>query len=352
MPIEGFETLNVLENDRLFRFCMSTGAAAVRKLKGVLEKGFRSSAGQKGGVRADPVNAVIENYYRAGNLRSLQELAEREIYSNDEAARARGIGALDRMVKIAERTDTVSEGRMVTQHFTGPSKRDIGYTVYLPPGYENSEERYPVVYLMHGFMLPINSPMVPKNSDDYWRKNFTANRLFDRLIASGAIKKTIVVMPDMGTAPIRSAGRNEDLIINNLIPHIDQNYRTIADRGHRAMDGYSLGARLSVGIASRNPEKFSSVGGHSGIYHGLKPKKTGGLHYYLSASFVDPLSAVESRRAVKDIRKRGGDVIYDQHRMMTASPPTPFHTYQMWRRGIGMSMVYHSMNFKRAERKN
>ncbi|MBI3413491.1 MAG: hypothetical protein HY051_05435 [Candidatus Aenigmarchaeota archaeon] len=319
----------------------------VRRLKGILERIFHHSAGRE--TYETAVNAAIENYYRAGDLRRLGEFAEEAIYSSDGKTRARGIRALDRIVKLAEKTEPSQKGRWATDTITDFKGKARKYSVYLPPGYENSMERYPVVYVMHGLMTPINSPSGLKSSGEYWKKGLELDTMLDRLISSGAIHKMIFVMPDMGAMPLRPSGRNEEFLVNTLIPEVDNKYRTVPDKNHRAIDGYSLGARLSIGIASKNPDKFSSAGGHNGTYHGTAPKRIEGLKVYLSSSIWDPLSITKTRRVAKTV-EGGGNVAYDQHKMITASLPTPFHSHQMWKRGLEMSFIYHSMNFKRSER--
>ncbi|MBI4167457.1 MAG: esterase family protein [Candidatus Aenigmarchaeota archaeon] len=332
---------------------MSVATLTVRKIKAFLEKKFSHAPDESADNDTQEASrrGVIENFYRAGEIEKLKEIAEHDVYSPAEASRALGVLALDRIAKLAEKSEPQANGTITSRTLPDSRGGTRKYTLYLPPGYENSKERYPVVYLLHGMMTPVNSPMGPMSSDEYWRNKLKVAKLIDRLIDTGAINRAVFVMPDMGAIPIRSDGRNEEFITKDLIPHIDQTYRTMPDRNHRAIDGYSLGARLSVGIATRNPDKFSSVSGHSGIYHGMDPKKTKGLHFYFSASRWDPLSTAKSNRMVKKIRSDDGDVVYDKHAILKFSPPTPMHTYEMWRRGLEMSFIYHSMNFKRAEQK-
>jgi enterochelin esterase family protein len=102
--------------------------------------------------------------------------------------------------------------------------------------------------------------------------------ILDNLIAEGKAKPMIVVM-DNGYAVDPSAPRNNSaqglrglfansaltkVFVNELIPMIDKNFRTIADRDHRAMAGLSMGGFQSFQIALTNTDKFAYVGGFSG----------------------------------------------------------------------------------------
>lgn len=132
--------------------------------------------------------------------------------------------------------------------------RRMRYNIVLPEGYEDSEARYPVLYLLHGL------------TSDY-----TA---WARLgIQWHAIPyDLIVVMPDGGNSWYvnweRSDGgqenRWEDYIVRDLIGHVDANWRTTARREGRAINGFSMGGYGAVMLALRNPDLFCSAGSHSG----------------------------------------------------------------------------------------
>ena len=137
--------------------------------------------------------------------------------------------------------------------------------VYLPPGYDTSSARYPVVYVFTGFtgrgiFLLNESP---------WDENI-AQRM-DRLIAGGKVKPMILVMPDCftrigGSQYINSSatGNYEDHILKELVPFFDQKYRTRADRDYRAVMGKSSGGYGAVILAMRNPSVFGLFASHSG----------------------------------------------------------------------------------------
>jgi enterochelin esterase-like enzyme len=119
-------------------------------------------------------------------------------------------------------------------------------TVYVPPGYDQaSNRRYPVLYLLHGFA----------NDHRSWHRYGRANDILDNLLAQRKIEPALVVMPlgyggvlvngdGTGVAPsgdVRGDALYERDLLEDIIPMIDKRYRTIADRKHRAIVGFSMG---------------------------------------------------------------------------------------------------------------
>lgn len=145
-----------------------------------------------------------------------------------------------------------------------PSRREV--PVYLPPGYDSApQRRYPVVYLLAGF----NGRGTVFLNDTPGDENI-AQRL-DRLIGSGAVAPMIVVMPDCltrlgGSQYINSSatGRYEDHLVQELVPHIDRSYRTLASRAARAVSGKSSGGYGALMLAMRHPDVFGLAASHSG----------------------------------------------------------------------------------------
>jgi enterochelin esterase family protein len=144
-----------------------------------------------------------------------------------------------------------------------PARRDIA--IYLPPGYDTGERRYPTVYLLTGF----NSRGTMLLNEAPWDENI-AQRM-DRLIDSGAIQPMIVVMPDCltqygGSQYINSSasGRYEDHLIQEVVPFVDACYRTRAGRDDRAVAGKSSGGYGALMLAMRHPDVFGMAASHSG----------------------------------------------------------------------------------------
>ncbi len=179
--------------------------------------------------------------------------------------------------------------------------------VYTPPGYDkNLTTRYPVFYLQHG----------GGEDERVWIEMGRTNVILDNLIAAGKANPMIVVMetsavgppnegrgrPGIGAAPAtgsapapgQGAGRGAapaaapapgaapaagrgmpgvggpgggaygQFMVKDLIPWVDANFRTIADQGHRAMAGLSMGGGQTIAVTMANLDKFSHVGLFSG----------------------------------------------------------------------------------------
>ena len=144
---------------------------------------------------------------------------------------------------------------------TGTTRKCL---VYTPPGYsKDCEKRYPVLYLQHG----------AGESELGWTMQGKVNFIMDNLIAEGEARPMIIVM-DNGYAPAPDAenkarprgGNNafEEMVLNDLIPEIDANYRTIASRESRAIAGLSMGAGQAQRIGFAHLDVFSSIGAFSG----------------------------------------------------------------------------------------
>lgn len=128
--------------------------------------------------------------------------------------------------------------------------------IYLPPDYFTSgTRRYPVLYLVHG----------AGGSDDSWTSAGRANVILDNLIASRKAKPMIVVMPD-GITPFRPGVMtidNPDFgndLLQDLIPVIDRQYRTLARPETRAMAGLSMGGSHTYRVGLTHPEVFRWIG--------------------------------------------------------------------------------------------
>jgi enterochelin esterase-like enzyme len=127
------------------------------------------------------------------------------------------------------------------------------FRVYLPPCYdENTDTRYPVLYLLHGQTY----------TDDQWIR-LGATRILDDLILSGESQPFIMVFPDDRYWNLEAGPGFGDRLINDLIPYIDSTYRTLPDRNHRAIGGMSRGAGWSLRLGLAQWELFSVIGLHS-----------------------------------------------------------------------------------------
>jgi enterochelin esterase-like enzyme len=134
--------------------------------------------------------------------------------------------------------------------------------VYTPPGYgKDATKRYPVLYLQHGW----------GEDETAWSNQGHANLIMDNMIAEGKIKPFIIVMTYGMTNDTKIGGLRDfkidpfqTVLINELIPYIDANFRTIADQPHRAMAGLSMGGIETKTITLANLDKFAYIGLFSG----------------------------------------------------------------------------------------
>jgi enterochelin esterase family protein len=128
------------------------------------------------------------------------------------------------------------------------------FRVYTPPGYDqNPDKRYPILYLLHG------------NNDTQagWVDVGRANMIFDNLIADKKAVPMIVVMPFGHATNNTGAFDMERYMLEDVVPTAEKSYRTLGDREHRAIVGYSMGGGHSLSIGLKHLELFSAVAGFS-----------------------------------------------------------------------------------------
>lgn len=155
----------------------------------------------------------------------------------------------------ASQPSPVVDGKEIVTHHTFNSacmKKEMGYNILLPPKYEQETgKRYPVVYWCHGL-----------NGHEY--KDIGSAIFPYQAMAAGELPPMIIVYLN-GIAQSwycdSADGKvlSETMIMKELIPHIDQTYRTIAGRAGRAVSGMSMGGYGCLHLAFKYPEMFSSV---------------------------------------------------------------------------------------------
>jgi enterochelin esterase-like enzyme len=171
-------------------------------------------------------------------------------------------------------------------------------TVYVPPGYDQARNRrYPVLYLLHGFA----------NDHQSWHRYGRANDILDNLLAQKKIEPFLVVMPlgyggasangdGTGVPPTGDVRGDASLyerdLLEDIIPMVERTFRTIADRKHRAIVGFSMGGGQAARFGLRHLETFSQVGIMSAGMGG------GGAGGGSSAELLAPLAA-DSAKANK-----------------------------------------------------
>ena len=167
----------------------------------------------------------------------------------------------------------VPHGQLREVHYFSKSSDKIRHIyVYTPPDYDkDTSKRYPVLYLQHG----------GGEDETGWASQGYTGRIMDNLLAEGKAKPFIIVMENGGVGgprPTNAApagagpgGRGafnfsafEKVVIDDLIPYIDANFRTIADQPRRAMAGLSMGGMQTRSIAPAHLDTFSHIGVFSG----------------------------------------------------------------------------------------
>jgi enterochelin esterase-like enzyme len=194
----------------------------------------------------------------------------------------------------------VPHGNLIEHHYLNRLTRIARrVVVYTPPDYHTSNKKYPVVYLLHG-------------ANDYergWTQTGMANLIMDNLIAEKKAVPAIIVMP-FGHEKTGAAGRQPDILalqqalgytppppaargavpqgagpgvpgfgrgvspsgwsmekemLDYVIPYVEQEFRVIKNKDHRAIMGYSMGGGHATSIGFGHPELFATVGAFSGF---------------------------------------------------------------------------------------
>lgn len=128
------------------------------------------------------------------------------------------------------------------------------FLIYLPPCYDQkTDQRYPVLYLLHGQL----------QTDDFWVVHLGAPTAADNIILSGKSEPFIIVFPDDRYWNLDAESGFGNRVINVLIPYIDEHYRTLTDRSHRAVGGLSLGGGWAIHIGLTRYDLFGAIGLHS-----------------------------------------------------------------------------------------
>jgi enterochelin esterase family protein len=232
--------------------------------------------------------------------------------------------------------------------------------IYTPPGYDNDKKkRYPVLYLQHGMGEDRRA----------WPNQGRTNFILDNLIAEGKAKPMIVVMEDGGIArgfgtPIRDKsgkilprtqgqgpGRRggpgqgpnfwdefTETIITDVIPAVEEHFRTLTDRENRAVAGLSLGGTQTYQISQANLDRFANIGilsapfGFPGVetgYNGLlaKPDEFNKLVKVFFISMGSKEGPNTGRTIHETLDKAGIKNVYYE-------APGTAHEFQTWRKSL------------------
>lgn len=217
---------------------------------------------------------------------------------------ASAASAQSQLITKELRSQSISRNKIGTD----PSRKML---IYLPPGYdESAARRYPVIYLF------------PNPFEESYRFAFDhkdAQALFDRAIAAGVIEKFILVAVDMNTqlgsswyvnSPV--TGNWEDFMVDELVPYIDANFRTLSNSDSRGIAGIFIGGYGAIRLAMWHPDVFGSV-------YAMHPVGTGtGVRVSAAIPKWDILVHAQS---LSDVTKDGGTRIFTT--MFQAHLPAP-----------------------------
>ena len=216
------------------------------------------------------------------------------------------------------------------------------YYVYTPPGYDpKGKQRYPVLYLFHGF------------SDDAsgWTAVGRANIILDNLIAQGKAKPMLIVMTLGYGAPEyvsrnRSSQRDpslreknttrfRDALFNEVMPQVEKEYRVRTDRNSRAIAGLSMGGAESLFIGLTNLDRFAWIGGFSAgggsgdydkTYPNLDEKANSQIKLLWIACGTEDNLITSNRKFREWLKGKGIHV--------TEIETPGMHTWMVWRRNL------------------
>lgn len=167
------------------------------------------------------------------------------------------------------KVNDVPHGTVTKRWYQSPGLgMDRRMTIYTPYGYENSKEKYPVLYLLHG----------AGGDEEAWVTLGRTAQILDNLIAQGKVKPTIVVMPNgnviQDAAPgegyqgyykpqfmiPRTMDGTYEETFGDVMNFVEKNYRVKANKANRAVAGLSMGGYHSLHISRYYPNTFDYIG--------------------------------------------------------------------------------------------
>jgi len=252
-------------------------------------------------------------------------------------------------------------------------KMERKYSIYLPAGYDVSDQSYPVLYLLHG------------SGDDHtgWVQFGQVQNIADRVIALGLAGPMIIVMPDANTGvrgyfnDIQGNFNYEDFFFKELIPHIEKTYRVRSERRYRAVAGLSMGGGGTIFYALHQPDMFAAAAPLSAstgnweieqfkqrmnnrALQGISEKQIEDYFNHFSIESIIKNSSEEDLKKIKSIRWYiscgDDDFLYEGNSMMHIlfrknDIPHEYrvkdggHTWTYWRMELPLVMEFVSKSF-------
>jgi enterochelin esterase-like enzyme/lysophospholipase L1-like esterase len=213
--------------------------------------------------------------------------------------------------------------------------------VYTPAEYEvakNAKKRYPVLYLQHGM----------GEGETSWALQGKMQHIMDNAIAKGEAVPMLVVMESGDIKQPFGGGNNRQgmsdygasfypVLLNDLIPYIDANFRTKADRENRAMAGLSWGGHQTFDVVLNNLDKFAWLGTFSGAIFGLDVKTAYNGVFANAAEFNKKIHYMYMNWGEEDFIK-SGDIVRQLRelgiKVDSSESAGTAHEFLTWRRGL------------------
>ena len=224
-------------------------------------------------------------------------------------------------------------------YYSNEQKKWRHAMVYTPAEYEkNAKKRYPVLYLQHGM----------GEGETSWSNQGHMQHIMDNAIAAGKAVPMIVVMESGDIKAPFGGGDNRQgfseygnsfypVLLNDLIPYIDANFRTKTDRDNRAMAGLSWGGHQTFDIVFNNLDKFAWLGTFSGAIFGLDVKTAYNGVFTNADEFNKKIHYMYMNWGSEDFIK-SGDIVKQLREMGikvdSSESAGTAHEFLTWRRGL------------------
>jgi enterochelin esterase-like enzyme len=211
-----------------------------------------------------------------------------------------------------------------------------GYVVYVPPGYHAGARAVPTLYLLHGAL----------DWERTWCEKGALADSMDGLVGDGSVGDMLVVMPFEGGGLHRGDTRVVDYLARDLVSHIDEQFHTIAEAEHRALDGLSTGGFTSLVLGAWRPDRWRSIGTMSGSHDGrsfdairgcARDMSARGQRYLVSAGLDEP-HVGDARAVAAALREAGVGVDWREAQ--------GGHDWPLWRGLVSDHLRFHWSNVR------
>ena len=169
----------------------------------------------------------------------------------------------------------------IKKYFSGVTNSWRQFYIYTPPGYNNINEKYPVLYILHG----------GGEDERGWATQGKTDLVLDNLIAENKANPMLVVMVDGNLSSGGLAGFNENALRTfenelkqTVIPFVEKNFRTKTDAGNRALAGLSMGGLQTLYAGIKNTNMFSYLGVFSSGWFANRPELSNPQYDFMKAN--------------------------------------------------------------------